>query len=78
MSDATRLEVPSERLSEAALQGVVDDFILREGTDYGLKETPLQTKRDQVIAQLKAGTAVITFDPRTETCTIVVNSGNKP
>ena len=71
MSEATPVEVPAERLSEQALRGVIDDFILREGTDYGLEETALQTKREQVMAQIRAGTAIITFDPRTETCTLV-------
>jgi len=71
VSDETPVEVPVERLSDEALQGIVDDFILREGTDYGIHETALQTKRDQVMAQIKAGTAVITFDPDTETCTLV-------
>lgn len=71
MSDATPVEVPADRLSEEALRGIVDDFILREGTDYGFNETALETKRAQVEAQIRAGTAVIMFDPRTRTCTLV-------
>jgi hypothetical protein len=45
--------------------------VLREGTDYGHADIDIDTKRRQVRAQLESGHAVITFDPDTETCTIV-------
>lgn len=57
-------------LSEEALVGVIDDFILREGTDYGEQERSLEDKRARVRAQLDAGTAEIWFDPQTETVTL--------
>jgi uncharacterized protein YheU (UPF0270 family) len=64
------VEIPVEQLSADALRGVIDDFVLREGTDYGLVEVSLERKREQVLAQLKSGKARVLFDPRTETCTI--------
>lgn len=63
--------VPTDRLSEEALLGVIDDFILREGTDYGWEETEHSAKRAQVMALLSAGKAQVVFDPRTETTSIV-------
>ena len=36
--------IPHRRLSPAALRGVIEAFITREGTDYGLHEVPLATK----------------------------------
>ena len=36
--------IPIERLSPEAIQGVIEEFILREGTDYGEKETSMETK----------------------------------
>nr|WP_281175508.1 YheU family protein [Desulfobacter vibrioformis] len=53
------------------LDSVVEEFVTRDGTDYGEVEVPLETKVAQVIAQLRSGKAVIVFDPRTESCTIL-------
>jgi len=68
----TPLEIPLDQLSPDALRGVIDDFVLREGTDYGLTESSLECKREQVLAQLKAGKAQVVFDPRSETCSVVL------
>ncbi len=69
------LIVPYKGLSEAALLGVLDDYINREGTDYGPgsgeEETSLQQKRRGLLKQLEAGTVVITFDPVSETTTLI-------
>lgn len=66
------VEIPLERLREEVLVAIIDDFVLREGTDYGHADIDIDTKRRQVRAQLEAGDAVITFDPDTESCTIIV------
>lgn len=72
MSDeASPVEIPLDRLADDLLTAIIDDFVLREGTDYGHADIALETKRRQVRAQLHAGTAVIMFDPESETCTIV-------
>jgi uncharacterized protein len=70
-AEVLQVEIPWEQLSADALRGVIDDFVLREGTDYGARETTLETKRDQVLGQLRSGKATVMFEPRTETCTIV-------
>ncbi|MEO0422492.1 MAG: YheU family protein [Pseudomonadota bacterium] len=64
------IKIDSQLLSEDALVGVIDDFILREGTDYGQHELTLEAKREQVRAQLDAGSAEIWFDPDSETVTL--------
>ncbi|MEM9386068.1 MAG: YheU family protein [Pseudomonadota bacterium] len=64
------IKIDSQLLSDDALLGVIDDFILREGTDYGEHERTLEAKRDQVRAQLDAGTAEIWFDPDSQTVTL--------
>lgn len=56
---------PSD-LSADALQGVIDAFVLREGTDYGEHELSLDEKRAEVLAQLERGTAQICYYPETE------------
>lgn len=63
--------IPHEKLSEDALLGLVSAFITREGTDYGERETPFSEKVAQVYTQLTDGVAVILYDPRDESFTIV-------
>jgi uncharacterized protein YheU (UPF0270 family) len=58
------------QLSEDALAGVIEEYITREGTDYGLQELSLEQKVDQVKRQLSSGRSVIIFDPVTESCSI--------
>jgi uncharacterized protein YheU (UPF0270 family) len=64
------LVIPHQQLSPAALRGVIEAFITREGTDYGVHDVPLATKVGQVRHQLDAGTAVIVYDETTDSCTI--------
>ena len=68
------MEIPYRELSEAALRGVVESFVLREGTDYGDHEFSFEEKIGAVKRQLDRGEAVIVFDPDTETVSIVVAS----
>jgi uncharacterized protein YheU (UPF0270 family) len=56
--------------SKVALQGVIETFVTREGTDDGTQDVSLATKVWQVRQQLDAGTAVIVYDEDTESCTI--------
>ena len=64
------MQIPHRLLSPDALRGVIEAFITREGTDYGLSEVPLATKVQQVWQQLDAGTAVLVYDEATDSCTI--------
>jgi len=67
----TAIKIPYDQLSPEALQGVIEEFVIRDGTDYGEVEISLETKIAQVLAQLKSGKAVIAFDQKSETCTIL-------
>lgn len=64
--------IPPAELNEDTLLRVIESFILREGTDYGFDEMPLESKVQQVRAQLERGEARILFDPATETIDIVL------
>lgn len=65
------LKIPHDQLSPEALHGLIEEFVTRDGTDYGEVEIPLETKISQVLNKLGSGNAVIVFDPKTETCTIL-------
>ena len=64
------MEIPYSELSEEALLGIIQEFVLREGTDYGHADVSFQTKIEQVKAQLKNGQIKLTFDPESETCNL--------
>lgn len=68
------VEVPRAALSEAALRGLVESFVLREGTDYGAVERTHEQKVADVLRQLERGEARIEFDPSSESVNIVVVS----
>ena len=65
------IEVPYQQLSSDALQGIVADFVSRDGTDYGAVELSEQQKMDQLMSALQSGDCVIVFDPQTESCTLL-------
>ena len=53
------------------MHGVVEEFVTRDGTDYGEVAIPLETKIALVLAQIRSGKAVIIFDQETESCTVL-------
>ncbi len=64
------MRIPHTSLSETALQNLLEEFVTREGTDYGLQPVSLDDKVSQVRRQLDMGRAVIVYDPVTATCHI--------
>ena len=63
-------KIPVDKLSPEALQGVIEEFISRAGTDYGEIEASTDTKFRQVKQKLENGLAVLIFDDETETTNI--------
>ncbi len=63
--------IPYQQVSPDALRGLIEEFITREGTDYGWEETSLERKVQQVQAQLERGDVVIVFDANTETVSLL-------
>jgi len=64
--------VPHTELAPETLTAVIESFVLREGTDYGERDVPFDTKVMQVRRQLERREAEIVFDPNTESVGIVV------
>ncbi len=61
------------KLSSEALQGVIEEYISRDGTDYGDIEVSLAIKFRQVKHKLENGSAVLVFDDESETTNIFVH-----
>lgn len=68
------VEVPWSALSADALRGVIEEFITREGTEYGERDMPLATKVAQVRRQLEHGEALIYFDQASASCQLLTRS----
>ena len=58
----TALKIPYDQLNSETLHGAIEEFVTRDGTDYGETEVSLETKISQVLGQLKSGKAVLVFD----------------
>lgn len=74
VSDAARrVAVPHTQLAPEVLRRLIEEFVTRDGTDYGAIERTLAEKVAAVMRQLEAGEAAIEVDPETETIDIVVD-----
>jgi uncharacterized protein YheU (UPF0270 family) len=65
------IELSASDLSPEALRGLIEEFVSREGTDYGHVDRSLESKVDDVLRQLESGEARIVFDLDQESASIV-------
>lgn len=66
------VEIDYQSLAPDTLRAVIESFVLREGTDYGVQEASFDSKIKAVVTQLKNKKAKLVFDPESETCTILL------
>lgn len=65
------IQIPISSLSPEALDGLIEEFVTRDGTDYGLRERTLEEKKSAIVRQLERGEIVIVFDSESERCNLV-------
>jgi uncharacterized protein YheU (UPF0270 family) len=63
--------IPFDVLNEDTLRGVIEAFVLREGTDYGAREFSLPEKVEHVMSQLRRKEAQILFNPVDQSIDII-------
>lgn len=63
--------IPYQDLQKATLTALIEEFIDREGTDYGELEVSRESMVAQVHQQLSDGKVVICYDDESETCNLV-------
>ena len=63
--------ISPQSLSADALQNLIEQFVLREGTEYGEQEVPLDDKVAQVRSQLVRGDAYILYSELHQSVDIV-------
>jgi uncharacterized protein YheU (UPF0270 family) len=66
--------IPVAKLSSEALRGIIEEFISRDGTDYGEIEASRETNFSQVKCKLENGSAVLIFDDGPETTNIFLTN----
>lgn len=64
--------IPWQDLSKPALDGIIEEFIMREGTDYGLEEVSHERKKQDLLNQLKSGQVVIVYSELHETVNMML------
>lgn len=62
------LRIPHEQLSTRTLDGLIEEFVTRNGTDLAEAARSIE----QVRKLLSQGKAVITFDEDSESCNILL------
>lgn len=63
--------IPLTQLSSDTLTAIIEEFILREGTEYGDLDISNETKIAQVKKQLEQGKAVVVYSELHETVNIL-------
>jgi uncharacterized protein YheU (UPF0270 family) len=69
---AQRVEVPYTALAPEVLRRLIEEFVTRDGTDYGTVERTLAEKVAAVMRQLETGDVAIEVDMEHETIDLVV------
>ncbi len=62
--------IPWQELEEDTLINLVESFILREGTDYGVEELSLSQKTQNLLDQIRQEKVVIVWSELHETIDI--------
>jgi uncharacterized protein YheU (UPF0270 family) len=65
------VEVPYEQLEPEALQNLIQEFVTRDGNDWGEAGGALEHKVAQVMQQLRNRKAKVVFDLKAQTANIV-------
>jgi hypothetical protein len=65
------IEVPYERLDPDTLRKLIQEFVTRDGADWGEAGCTLEDKVDQVLRQLRNRKVKIVFDLAAQTANIV-------
>lgn len=68
--------IPHNQLSPEALQGLVEEFVTRNGTDGGYTSRTLERNVAMVMRQLNRGEAMVVYDEVTQTANIVPKNSN--
>jgi uncharacterized protein YheU (UPF0270 family) len=69
--DTPWVEVPWDQVPAETLAALIEEFVTRDGTDYGASEVAVSSKVSQVREQLRRGEVLIVFDSASETVNLL-------
>lgn len=62
------MDIPWDRLPPATLRALIEEYVSREGTDYGARERTFESKVEEIHSLLRDRKIKVVFDPETESC----------
>jgi len=65
------IDIPYQQIPEESLTRLLEEFVTREGTNYGEQEFTLAELVSQVKNQLVTKKAIIQYDDESQSCEIV-------
>tara|TARA_R110002110_G_scaffold383245_4_gene594652 strand:+ start:14307 stop:14540 length:234 start_codon:yes stop_codon:yes gene_type:complete len=66
------IDIPYQQIPEETLRRMLEEFVTREGTNYGEQEFTLPELVAQVKLQLETKKAVIQYDDESQSCHIIL------
>lgn len=63
--------IPYQQVNEITLNNLIEQYILREGTDYGEIEFSLEEKTQQILQQITDETIYILYSELNESVTLI-------
>ncbi len=60
------VNIPVSEVSEEALRNLLEEYVSRDGTDYGVIEKDINEKTQLLLAQLNSGELMIFFDQESQ------------
>jgi hypothetical protein len=66
------IEVPYDRIDPETLRNMIQEFVTRDGADWGEAGCTLEDKVEQVLRQLKGRKVKVVFDLTSQSANIVV------
>ena len=63
--------IPIDQIPSDTLMRIAEEFVTRDGTDYGMQEMPLEQKVEQLLRQIKLAEVLVVFDEASESVNLV-------
>ncbi|MFT6529463.1 MAG: hypothetical protein ACJAZB_001106 [Psychrosphaera sp.] len=63
--------IPWQQISPDALNSIIEEFVMREGTDYGESEISFEQKKLEVKQQLNSRSIVLVYSELHETVNLM-------
>lgn len=63
--------IEPEQISKDALENIIKDYVMREGTDYGHTSLSLEQKTERVMKQVRSKSIVILYDNDLGSCNLI-------